>query len=401
MRTVETKLAKENETLKEELNTLRQRLNGVAPASAPASAQPTTPAPAATMPPMFGLPGFPHPAAAGYPVMPGMPNPAALNGMPPHMQQQFHQMAAHQQAQMAHFAQAQAAAAQAQAQVQQLEQAHAQRSASVSSSHSQNAASAPAAPMPAFPGVFNGFFAAPAVAPSPATLANEGAAIRKSSGTPESVPATAVSSNTYFCDMWSSADANKGKLSRVESPTSYSSPGSGSGPKDGSSGSAPSPASSQSYSISTPLSNAYSPLPSSALAHTAFGNAGVGAGGLEGTSPPNPALAAFDSGSDPMFLATHFSTQDLVKAQSELSAFIAYQHRLSNAAAAPATPTTPSSFGNGLAGFNSGGMNGQQQQQQQNNAASAHQSMPNIPAWQMMMAQQQALTNAAFGQTAY
>jgi len=174
------------------------------------------------------------------------------------------------------------------------------------------------------------------------------------------------------------------------------------------------------------------PLPSSAFAAAAAAvgnhafnssssnganNAGPTGPGLEGTSPANPAIAAFDSTSDPMFLATHFSTHDLVKAQTELSAFIAYQQRLSGnngsnngpatgsspVGAAPPTPSTPAF----AAPHNSGGFpdfHAHQQQQHLQNGngnGNGNQAMPNIPAWQMMMAQQQALTSAAYGQTAY
>jgi hypothetical protein len=161
---------------------------------------------------------------------------------------------------------------------------------------------------------------------------------------------------------------------------------------------APSPASSN--GVPTPPNNAYSPLsqpPVSAAAN-------------------DPAIAAFDGSADAAYLAAQFAPNDLAKAQHELQAFIAYQQRMAYAGAAAAGaaqqhPSPPQGSpllfpAHGSFGYSHQQQHGaphppQQPQPQMPFAVgcgpSAQASMAGMPAWQMMMAQQQAMV-AAYGQ---
>jgi len=173
-------------------------------------------------------------------------------------------------------------------------------------------------------------------------------------------------------------------------------------------GSVPSPASS--HSISTP-GNSFSPAPlpfdmaSSAASTTATST----------SSPPNPVLAAFDSSSDAAFLASQYAPRDLAKAQSELQAFMAYQQRMAAMGAGmgfPSFPNAPGNGGNSSPSFSSAvvpppqlspGAFGMQNPMAFGFPGQFPGATPSTPlhhpgmcgpppAWQMMMAQQQALS---------
>lgn len=210
---------------------------------------------------------------------------------------------------------------------------------------------------------------------------------------------------------------------------------------------APSPASSN--GIPTPPSNnaAYSPLGLSAMNSATTPQSQVSSSQNNGST--DPVIAAFDGSSDAAYLAAQFAPTDLAKAQHDLQAFIAYQQRMAFASASqgqqaqPHTPTlehgqnnnrmSPSVFPPPTPGGNAPGFGFAQQQQQQQQqrqaqhmqqqqhqqqqqmnaygagsnagiagmcgptAAAAQASMNGMPAWQMMMAQHQAMV-AAYGQ---
>lgn len=207
---------------------------------------------------------------------------------------------------------------------------------------------------------------------------------------------------------------------------------------------APSPASSN--GVPTPPSNnaAYSPLGLSALtastpqSQVSASQQNNGNGNMNNGISTDPVIAAFDGSSDAAYLAAQFAPTDLAKAQNDLQAFIAYQQRVAFVQAQsqqqqqPHTPTLESGQRNGQmspsffpptpAGNNTSfGFNQQQQrhnsiqqqpqhqQHQQLNAyggntgiagmcgpSAAQSGMNGMPAWQMMMAQHQALV-AAYG----
>lgn len=139
-----------------------------------------------------------------------------------------------------------------------------------------------------------------------------------------------------------------------------------------------------STSVTSPP-NPHSPVPLSCFAVT--GN-GVNPSGHT-SSAPNPAIAAFDTTHDAAFLAAQFAPQDLAKAQAELQQFINYQNTL---AAVPGIhlclqhQQPPS----GLQGYSYASALGMGFPMA--SAPFAENRMANIPAWQMMMAQQQALS---------
>ena len=143
-----------------------------------------------------------------------------------------------------------------------------------------------------------------------------------------------------------------------------------------------SPASS--ISVTSPP-NPLSPVPLPGFAVT--GN-GVNPSGHP-TSAPNPAIAAFDTTHDAAFLAAQFAPQDLAKAQAELQQFINYQNTLATVPGIHLSLQHQPPL-SGLQGYSYASALGMGFPMA--SAPFAENGMPNIPAWQMMAAQQQALS---------
>lgn len=165
---------------------------------------------------------------------------------------------------------------------------------------------------------------------------------------------------------------------------------------------APSPASS--HSVPTPV-NSYSPINLPGLTATPQSAHSLAS---QAQGMTDPAIAAFDGSADAAYLAAQFAPNDLAKAQHELHAFIAYQQRMAYAGQSGAqqqqqqpSPTN----GNGQMSPTlfppHGSFSYQQQQQQQMmpfGGVCGPNSQTGMPAWQMMMAQQQQAMVAAYGQ---
>ena len=210
--------------------------------------------------------------------------------------------------------------------------------------------------------------------------------------------------------------------------------------------------------IPTPSNNAYSPLglPTLSTATPQLSHASsTSNNNSNNVTGMDPAIAAFDGSADAAYLAAQFAPNDLAKAQQELQAFIAYQHRMafgggdSSSSASqhnssssqqmqqqqqqqPPTPTLENGHRSSSVSLNqqqqmsptlytpSGSAftfppQAQQQQQQHHQQQQQHMpypaaavagmcgpqaaqaSMAGVPAWQMMMAQHQAMV-AAYGQ---
>ncbi|KAK9900716.1 hypothetical protein P389DRAFT_16576 [Cystobasidium minutum MCA 4210] len=189
-------------------------------------------------------------------------------------------------------------------------------------------------------------------------------------------------------------------------------------------GSAPSPASSN--GVPTPSSNAYSPIGLSHITAMPQSTHAQVLGGNSSNSLTDPVIAAFDGSSEVAYLASQFAPSDLAKAQHDLQAFIAYQQRMafapSSQPAGPHTPAvehgrqpsagagSPSMYPPSSATAPSFGFSHQQQQHIPpfgGNASlvagmcgpsAAQAGMNGMPAWQMMMAQHQAMVAAYGGQ---
>lgn len=150
----------------------------------------------------------------------------------------------------------------------------------------------------------------------------------------------------------------------------------------------PSPASS--HSVPTP-GNAYSP------------NHAYEANNNRGSSPTlqsqaNPAMTPFDGSSDASYLAAQFAPRDLAKAHQELQSFIAYQQRMTSGSGLEGHPHSPflmNGVSMGMPGTSGGGIPFTQATSHSDNASPfcGNPALSNVPAWQMMMSQQAPVTS--------
>lgn len=466
----ESKLAKENDTLKAQLEALRNRVGSPSTASSASAvaanavaavvAAQEAAARQASMHQHALFPGMQHPTQLPMSMMPHVPTAAAMASMAaaaaagnPMMQQQAQQQQ------------------QAAPQMQQNMAAHAPPTAEMGSH--------------LFPGIFSGVFP-----PNANGTFDAFDNARSESGSPSSAVShhSAGSASAAFAHglfdlphMTAYSGLTEGSSSSHKSglsPTSgyhHSPPGtvaslagsertnqSNSAASQLSHNGAPSPASSNGVPTPPSHSAAYSPLGLSAFAASTpqsqgsnsnqsqqnSGNNAVSAG----TAIVDPVIASLDGPPDAAYLAAHFAPTDMVKAQNDLQAFMLHQHRMALASARghqqqPHTPVLeqgPRHTSVGAAGTaqmsaasffpppTPGALDasnaaafgyGQQQQQQHsqmqnqlslnqqispygtNNATgidgmcgpSAQVGMNGMPAWQMMMAQHQAIV-AAYGQ---
>lgn len=365
LQSTETRLSTENESLRAEMAALKARLSLQPSAAAGNAMFPAHPqaaaAAAAALSSMPGMPGM-H----GFSAAPGL----GLQQMGQAMAQQAAAVAAHQQ---------QAAVAAA------MQQEH-MRSNSISSH------------VPIFPGVFNGMFNGPA--PTMESLDN----VRSESGSPSaSTNAQLGNSNANnpffqqggFFDMLNTTTANVGGdalsgNSGGSSPLSYPSPTSGN-TVFGSNGSTAfggaaakitdSPSAMSAHSISPA---AYSPISLPSLT-----NIPASTGSSAGSTQEGPASPPLLEDTSALFAHFNNANNTADKASLDLQQFLAMQRLTGGAGAFNPFPALPTPSANQFPAMPS--------PQQQNHFCGAM----NIPAWQMMMAHQHALTAYGGAQAPY
>lgn len=278
-------------------------------------------------------------------------------------------------------------------------------------------------PVPMFSGVFNGLF-------NPSGLPDHLEVVSSESGSPSSAssslphnrndPNSKIYQTNGFYDIASftntaamSSDGNGGS-----SPLSFHSPNGTNGSLNGSGGmSQNSHGIKDATNVASPSSTHSVPTPGNACSPSLLPNFTATGSGSDASGPsitsPNPAVAAFDVSNDAAFLAAQFAPREIAKAQAELQQFINYQ----NCLAAAATSGTPVPLHHPMPQHHhhhSQQHHQQQQHQQQQTQNGINQGNPfasalgmgfpfpapsfqgngmaNIPAWQMIMAQQQALS---------